>query len=40
MNGTDLSWIVGLAVTIPLYYLLAVRRAPRRSVSAPEPAPN
>jgi nucleobase:cation symporter-1, NCS1 family len=40
MDGTDLSWIVGLAVTIPLYYLLAVRRAPRRSVSAPEPAPN
>src|SRR5579875_118899 len=34
MNGTDLSWIVGLAVTVPLYYLLAVRLAPRRGAAA------
>jgi NCS1 family nucleobase:cation symporter-1 len=27
LNGTDLSWLVGLAVTVPLYYVLATRRA-------------
>ena len=26
MNGTDLSWLVGLVVTVPLYYLSASRR--------------
>ena len=26
LNGTDLSWLVGLVVTVPLYYLSAVRR--------------
>ena len=26
LNGTDLSWLVGLAVTVPLYYFSAVRR--------------
>jgi nucleobase:cation symporter-1, NCS1 family len=31
MNGTDLSWIVGLVITVPLYYFLA-----RRSVRAGE----
>jgi NCS1 nucleoside transporter family len=30
MNGTDLSWVVGLVVTVPLYYLLAVRFVARR----------
>ena len=30
MNGTDLSWIVGLVITVPLYYLLAVRQGMRR----------
>jgi len=30
MNGTDLSWLVGLVVTVPLYYLLAVRFVARR----------
>jgi nucleobase:cation symporter-1, NCS1 family len=25
MNGTDLSWIVGLVITVPLYYFLAIR---------------
>ena len=25
MNGTDLSWIVGLVITVPLYYFLARR---------------
>ncbi|MBV9357407.1 MAG: cytosine permease, partial [Chloroflexi bacterium] len=34
MNGTDLSWIVGLAITVPLYYLLAVRLVPRRGTTA------
>jgi purine-cytosine permease-like protein len=40
MNGTDLSWIVGLVVTVPLYYLLAVRQRTRRPAAAPEPARN
>ena len=26
LNGTDLSWLVGLAVTVPLYYFSAVQR--------------
>ncbi len=30
MNGTDLSWLVGLVITVPLYYLLAVRFVARR----------
>lgn len=29
INGTDLSWLVGLVVTVPLYYLLAMRYIPR-----------
>jgi NCS1 nucleoside transporter family len=33
MNGTDLSWLVGLVITVPLYYLLAVRQAARRPTS-------
>ncbi len=37
MNGTDLSWLVGLVITVPLYYLLAVRFVARRAV-APAPA--
>jgi NCS1 family nucleobase:cation symporter-1 len=40
MNGTDLSWIVGLVITVPLYYLLAVRQGMRRPAAAPEPARN
>jgi hypothetical protein len=32
-NGTDLSWLVGLVVTAPLYYFSAVRPRPA------EPAP-
>jgi nucleobase:cation symporter-1, NCS1 family len=38
MNGTDLSWIVGLVVTVPLYYLLAVRQVTRPAAATPEPA--
>jgi purine-cytosine permease-like protein len=38
MNGTDLSWIVGLVITVPLYYLLATRFITRRPAAAPEPA--
>jgi hypothetical protein len=26
LNGTDLSWLVGLVVTVPLYCFSAVRR--------------
>ena len=26
LNGTDISWLVGLAVTVPLYYFSAVQR--------------
>jgi len=37
MNGTDLSWLVGLVVTVPLYYLLAMRLATRRPAAAPQP---
>ena len=37
MNGTDLSWIVGLAVTVPLYYLLAVRQRARRPAAVRSP---
>ena len=33
LNGTDLSWLVGLVITVPLYYLLAVRQAARRPTS-------
>ena len=40
MNGTDLSWIVGLAITVPLYYLLALRTVTRRPAVTPEPARN
>jgi NCS1 nucleoside transporter family len=39
MNGTDLSWIVGLVITVPLYYLLATRFITRRSAASPQPAP-
>jgi NCS1 family nucleobase:cation symporter-1 len=38
MNGTDLSWIVGLVITVPLYYLLAKRQVTRRPAASPEPA--
>jgi len=38
MNGTDLSWIVGLAITVPLYYLLAIRLVRRRGPAAARPA--
>ena len=38
MSGTDLSWIVGLAVTVPLYYLLATRFITRRPTASPAPA--
>jgi hypothetical protein len=37
MNGTDLSWLVGLVITVPLYYLLAVRTIARRPAT-PAPA--
>ena len=37
MNGTDLSWLVGLIITVPLYYLLAVRFV-ARGPAAPVPA--
>jgi trigonelline permease len=40
MNGTDLSWIVGLVITVPLYYLLAVRQVARHPAAAREPARN
>jgi len=36
MNGTDLSWIVGLVVTVPLYYLLATRVITRRPAAERE----
>ena len=26
LNGTDLSWLVGLVITVPLYYFSASRR--------------
>jgi NCS1 family nucleobase:cation symporter-1 len=29
LNGADISWIVGLAVTIPLYYFVARARVGR-----------
>ena len=35
LNGTDLSWLVGLAVTVPLYYFSAVRRG----LTKPSPPP-
>ena len=38
LNGTDLSWIVGLVVTVPLYYLLATRMVTRRAAPSPAPA--
>jgi nucleobase:cation symporter-1, NCS1 family len=38
MNGTDLSWIVGLVVTVPLYYLLATRLGTRQPATSPAPA--
>ena len=34
MNGTDLSWLVGLVVTVPLYYVLANRFVARRPAPA------
>jgi NCS1 family nucleobase:cation symporter-1 len=40
MDGTDLSWIVGLVITVPLYYLLAMRQVTRRPATSPEPARN
>jgi NCS1 family nucleobase:cation symporter-1 len=38
MNGTDLSWIVGLVITVPLYYLLATRTIGQRPAALQEPA--
>jgi nucleobase:cation symporter-1, NCS1 family len=38
INGTDLSWIVGLVITVPLYYLLATRLVTRRPAASPQPA--
>jgi NCS1 family nucleobase:cation symporter-1 len=38
MDGTDLSWIVGLVITVPLYYLLATRFIMRRPAASPAPA--
>jgi NCS1 family nucleobase:cation symporter-1 len=37
MGGIDLSWIVGLAITSPVYYWLA-KRTQRREPLAPVPA--
>jgi NCS1 family nucleobase:cation symporter-1 len=37
MGGIDLSWLVGLAVTSPVYYWLA-KRAQRREALTPLPA--
>jgi nucleobase:cation symporter-1, NCS1 family len=37
MGGVDLSWVVGLAITSPVYYWLA-KRAQRRETLAPIPA--
>jgi NCS1 family nucleobase:cation symporter-1 len=34
MGGLDLSWIVGLAVTGPIYYWLAGRSQARRAATA------
>jgi NCS1 family nucleobase:cation symporter-1 len=34
LSGTDLSWLVGLVVTIPLYYVLAMRRVRSESRAA------
>jgi NCS1 family nucleobase:cation symporter-1 len=40
LNGADLSWIVGLVVTGPVYYLLARGTTLRASeLAAPTPAP-
>ena len=39
-TAINLSWIVGLVVTVPLYYLLAVRQRTRRPAAAPEPVRN
>jgi NCS1 family nucleobase:cation symporter-1 len=38
MNGTDLSWIVGLVITVPWYYLLATRTIAQRPAALQEPA--
>ena len=38
LDGADLSWIVGLVVTGPVYYLLARGTTLRASELAPEPA--
>ncbi|HEY5989671.1 MAG TPA: cytosine permease [Streptosporangiaceae bacterium] len=38
LNGTDISWLIGLVVTIPLYYVVARARA-RSEVSRAVPAP-
>jgi hypothetical protein len=38
MNGTDLPWIVGLVITVPLCYLLATRFITRRAAATPVPA--
>lgn len=34
MDGTDLSWLVGLVVTVPLFYVLASRQVSRHPVAA------
>jgi NCS1 family nucleobase:cation symporter-1 len=36
LNGTDLSWLVGLVVTIPLYYFAAKAKMARTPQPVPE----
>ena len=38
LNGTDLSWLVGLVVTVPLYYFSAVHRGLTRPAPAAKAA--
>jgi len=38
LNGADLSWIVGLAITAPIYYLWAKRNFLRAQSHRPQPA--
>jgi len=37
MDGTDLAWLVGLVVTVPLYYVLTSRLVAKRPATAPQP---
>jgi nucleobase:cation symporter-1, NCS1 family len=38
LNGTDISWLVGLAVVVPLYYVLASRKVRSEIVPAVDAA--